>query len=71
MSKERKPSAPAGKKAGKTPPVPTPRPLKPQPRLLAILSVIFALWVAWLVYMYFAKVYPQRHGHAATSSQRT
>ena len=30
-------------------------------RTLAVLGVVFALWVAALVAMYFGTVYPQRH----------
>jgi hypothetical protein len=29
--------------------------------LLALLSVIFALWVAVLLWMYFRTIYPARH----------
>ena len=46
-----------------------PRPVAPDmpPRrrrlLLAVLWVVFALWVAALLAMYFVTVYPQRHPH--------
>ena len=35
-------------------------PLKPRPGLLAALSVVFALWVSFLVVLYFKTVYPRR-----------
>ncbi len=35
--------------------------LKPQRRALIILSIIFALWVAVLLTLYFTTIYPQRH----------
>ena len=41
--------------------IPSPQPLKPRPRLLLVLSIIFALWVAGLLAMYFKTVYPYRH----------
>ena len=39
--------------------VPAPR-LKPRPRLLTSLAVIFAAWVAFLVTLYFMTVRPSR-----------
>lgn len=36
-------------------------PLRPRPRLFAILCVIFALWIAALLILYFITVYPRRH----------
>jgi hypothetical protein len=36
------------------------RPLKPRPKLLAVTSIVFALWVAFLVGLYFKTVYPRR-----------
>ena len=49
--------------------VPTPKarpqapasPLRPRPRLFAALCVIFALWIAALLILYFITVYPRRH----------
>jgi hypothetical protein len=35
-------------------------PLTPRPRLLALLAVVFAVWMAFLVYLYFKTVYPHR-----------
>ena len=35
--------------------------LKPQRKALIILSIIFALWVALLLTLYFTTVYPSRH----------
>ena len=34
-----------------------PRPFKPRPKLFAGLLVIFAAWVAWLIYLYFTTVH--------------
>ena len=36
-------------------------PLKPRPRMLIGLSIVFVLWVAFLLTMYFTTVYPHRH----------
>jgi hypothetical protein len=36
-------------------------------RLLILFSVIFALWIAGLVAMYFTTVYPQHHSAATTN----
>jgi hypothetical protein len=36
-------------------------PLKPRKGLLVALSVLFALWFAFLLGLYFKSVYPQRH----------
>ena len=49
-------------------PTPTPNPLKPRPRLLLILSILFLLWVAFLLTMYFTTVYPHRHIEARPSA---
>jgi hypothetical protein len=38
----------------------TPR-LTPHPRLFRVVCVIFALWMAVLLILYFWTVYPQRH----------
>lgn len=37
--------------------------LKPHPKLLAVLLILFFLWIAALLWMYFATVYPLRHPH--------
>jgi hypothetical protein len=42
--------------------------LKPQRRLLVIVSVIFALWVGLLLTMYFTTIYPIRHERTLPSS---
>ena len=59
-----KPSAPPpAAKAADAPHSPhvfTPHPFKPRPVLLAVISVIFALWVAFLVVLYFKTIYPRR-----------
>ncbi len=34
-------------------------PLKPRPLLLAVLSVIFALWVGFLIVLYFTTIKPR------------
>ena len=40
--------------------LPPPRPLKPRPVLLAVLSVVFAGWVVFLAALYFKTEYPRR-----------
>lgn len=35
-------------------------PLTPRPGLLALLAVLFAVWMAFLVYLYFKTVHPHR-----------
>ncbi len=35
-------------------------PLRPHPTLFRILIVVLALWVGFLLYLYFATVYPHR-----------
>jgi hypothetical protein len=37
------------------------KPLRPRPRLFVTLCVIFALWMAGLIILYFISVYPRRH----------
>ncbi len=37
------------------------QPLKPRPRLFFVLLSALALWIAVLIFMYFATVYPQLH----------
>jgi hypothetical protein len=46
-------------------------PLRPRPRLLIVLSVVLALWVAFLLVLYFRTVYPHRHdaGNSIASPQ--
>jgi len=42
--------------------------LKPRPKLLVILSVVFVLWVGTLLALYFTTVYPFRHQRILPSS---
>ncbi len=51
-----KPEQPPGQRAAQ----PHPQ-LKPHPRLFKALFVIFALWLALLLVLYFWTVYPLRH----------
>ena len=37
-----------------------PKPFKPQRKLFVVLMIVFGLWVAALVAMYFGTVYPER-----------
>jgi hypothetical protein len=37
-----------------------PQPLKPRPVLLAVLALVFAGWVTFLVALYFKTEYPRR-----------
>ena len=43
------------------PSTPAADPLKPRPRMLVVLAIVFALWLAFLLTMYFTTVYPHRH----------
>lgn len=36
-------------------------PLKPRPRLVIALAVVFALWIAFLLVLYFVTIFPHRH----------
>ena len=36
------------------------RPLAPRKRLLAVLSLLFAAWMVFLVVLYFTTIYPRR-----------
>lgn len=60
--REDKPSAGStNRPAGPSGAAPFPaRPLKPRPVLFTTLSVAFALWVAFLVALYFKTEYPRR-----------
>ena len=42
-------------------PLPSPTPLKPRPRLFAALMLLMALWIAFLLILYFTTVYPKRN----------
>lgn len=42
--------------------------LKPHPKLVIILSVIFVLWVGTLLTLYFTTIYPYRHQRTLPSS---
>ena len=63
------PAATRGKPSPQTKPAPAapepeptfaPDPFKPRPRLLALLSCVFALWVTFLLALYFKTEYPGR-----------
>jgi hypothetical protein len=47
---------------------PASNPLQPRPRMLVVLSVVFVLWVAFLLTMYFTTVYPHRQIEARPSA---
>jgi len=51
----------ASKKIDPVPLVEFKPPLKPQKRLLILLSVVFAAWVVFLLILYFKTTYPLRH----------
>ena len=36
-------------------------PFTPRPRLFLVLSILFALWIGAMLWMYFATVYPHRN----------
>ena len=45
-------------------------PFKPHRKLVAVLGISFAIWVAFLVALYVKTVYPMRHGaHPTTETQ--
>jgi len=56
------------------PPAPPPGPvsystdLEPRPKLLLVLSILFALWVGLLLTLYFTTIYPTRHQRTLPSS---
>ena len=52
-------SAPANPAEPNASPFP-PRPLKPRPLLLTVISIVFVLWVGFLVTLYFKTEYPRR-----------
>ncbi|HEX2972086.1 MAG TPA: hypothetical protein VHP11_07120 [Tepidisphaeraceae bacterium] len=37
--------------------LPAPTPLKAQPKLLAILSIVFAAWIGFLLVLYFTTIH--------------
>jgi uncharacterized protein involved in exopolysaccharide biosynthesis len=45
-----------------------PTPIKPRRGLLIAMSVIFGVWVAFMLAMYFTTVYPQRHAAKPTTA---
>jgi hypothetical protein len=47
---------------------PAAKPLQPRPRMLVVLSIVFVLWVAFLLTMYFTTVYPHRQIEARPSA---
>ena len=56
--KGKRPGAPAEVPAN--PALPPVRPLAPRPLLFKILSLVFAAWIAFLVYLYVKTVHPRR-----------
>ena len=71
-----KPKSPPPPKAKPNPepaaPAPVPaRPLKPRPALLAVMSVVFALWMAFLIALYFKTSHPRRSTAPSTALSRS
>jgi hypothetical protein len=64
-NRERRPDPPPAAPPG---PITYTTALKPQRKLLVIISVIFALWVALLMTLYFTTIYPTRHERTLPSS---
>jgi hypothetical protein len=62
QAKRGKKDQPAGGSASSAPGAAAPvvQPLKPRPRLLAVMSVLFAAWVVFLVTLYFRTTHPRR-----------
>ena len=58
--KGKRAAAPADAAATPAPALPPVRPLKPRPLLFKILSLVFAAWIAFLVYLYVTTVQPRR-----------
>jgi hypothetical protein len=54
-----------------TPDHPSAAQIKSRRLLLIALSLIFALWVAMMLVMYFSTVYPQRHPATSPTSSLT
>ena len=48
-------------------PAPIVQPLTPRPKLLALLAIVFALWMALLVVLYFTTIRSRRAGPPDTS----
>jgi len=42
--------------------------LKPHPKMVLVLAIIFVLWVGTLLTLYFTTVYPYRHQRTLPSS---
>jgi len=42
--------------------------LKPRPKLVVVLSIIFVLWVGTLLTLYFTTIYPYRHQRTLPTS---
>jgi hypothetical protein len=67
-SSSKRPKSPAQRSA--PPPQPAPAevefkpPLRPHKGLFITLCVVLAVWVGFLLWMYFKTVYPVRHGAA-------
>jgi len=51
--------------------MPVLRPFRPQRRLVTILGVAFAVWVAGLIAMYVVTVWPNRYGAPARNAPAT
>ena len=45
------------------------KPLTPRRGLLLLCVVVFSLWVAAMIVMYFKTVYPHRHGSATPAAE--
>jgi len=61
-------SAPAPAPAPNPGPVGYTTALKPHPKLLLTLTIIFVLWVGTLLTLYFTTIYPFRHQRTLPSS---
>ena len=59
--REQEPAAPA---------LPPAQPLKPRPVLLLVTSVVFALWMAFLIVLYFTTIHPHRSVAPTTAVSR-
>ena len=65
-------SSPEPKQTQTPPPEPRlARPFTPRRRMAKVLAVVYALWLAGLLVMYFTTVYPARHPSEGATSRPT
>ena len=65
----RKPSPEPKPSEAATPKPPEVRPFTPRRKLMVVLAMVYALWLAALLVMYFTTVYPARHPTESSTSR--